>query len=380
MRIGVDATSWFNGRGYGRYTRELLPRLVATSSEHRWLVYVESMNAQRLDVPGAEIRPVRCGEAPSAAASAAGARSPRDMLRFRKAVGQDRPEVFFCPTVYSFFPLPRGQRAVVGVHDAIAERFPERCFASTRARLFWNLKVWWALRQASLVLTVSEFAREELERHLSLGPDRVRVAVEAPSEVFRAPVTDEEVAAASSSVGLPAGARWFTYVGGFNPHKNVDVLLRAHAAMDDGAYLLLVGTRDEDVFHGCLADLDRLTEELGTGSRVIWTGFVEDGVLRGLHSGAVANVLPSACEGFGLPAVEAAACGAPVVATVESPLPRLLEGGGRFVEPGDPEALAEAMAGVDDPATREQARARALQLNWEDTASAVLRVLEEAAS
>ncbi len=380
MRIGVDATSWFNRRGYGRYARELLPRLVAAGREHEWLVYAEAMNADRLSIPGAMVRPVACSRAPSEAASAEGARSIGEMLRFRRAVKADRPDVFFCPTVYSFFPLPRGQRAVVGVHDAIAERFPDLCFATTRARLFWNLKVRWALRQATLVLTVSDFARDELVRHLEVGRDRIRVAVEAPSDRFRQPVTEESVAAAARAAGVPAGARWFTYVGGFNPHKNVDVLLRAHALLDDGSFLVLVGTRDGDVFHGCLESLDRLIVELGTGDRVVWPGFVEDDQLRALHAGAAACVLPSACEGFGLPAVEAAACGAPVVATTESPLPQLLEGGGVFIQPGDPEVLAEALSLAHDPSVRETARARALALTWDDTAAGVLSVLEEAAA
>ena len=113
---------------------------------------------------------------------------------------------------------------------------------------------------------------------------------------------------------------------------------------------------------------------------MLWPGFVPDDSLRALHAGAVACVLPSACEGFGLPAVEAAACGAAVVATTESPLPRLLEGGGVFVEPGDVDALVDGMRRVDDPVLRSVARQRAHALDWDDTARAVLQVIEEAAS
>ena len=93
-----------------------------------------------------------------------------------------------------------------------------------------------------------------------------------------------------------------------------------------------------------------------------WTGFVADEDLRHLHAGALALVLPSACEGFGLPAVEAAACGAPVIATTESPLPELLEGGGVFVAPGDEAALTAAMRLMlaDEPARAGMA-ARALE-------------------
>src|SRR5262249_44900546 len=107
--------------------------------------------------------------------------------------------------------------------------------------------------------------------------------------------------------------------------------------------------------------------------------------LRHLHSGAVALVLPSENEGFGLPAVEAAACGTPVIATTESPLPGLLEGGGLFVPPRDERALATA---IERPARNEplrrslgaRAREQALALSWPRGARAALDALEEAAA
>jgi glycosyltransferase involved in cell wall biosynthesis len=95
-------------------------------------------------------------------------------------------------------------------------------------------------------------------------------------------------------------------------------------------------------------------------------------------------VLPSACEGFGLPAVEAAACGTPVIATRESPLPDLLAGGGIFLEPGDADGLAEAMMQLRDPALRAgmaaAARRQALELTWSKSAAAAMDALREAAA
>jgi glycosyltransferase involved in cell wall biosynthesis len=118
---------------------------------------------------------------------------------------------------------------------------------------------------------------------------------------------------------------------------------------------------------------------------VHWTGFVPDEELRHLHSGAVALVLPSASEGFGLPAVEAAACGVPVIATTASPLPVLLEGGGIFVTPGDAREVEAAMRRlVDDQGLRAAmgrvARERASELSWERAAAATLAALREAAA
>jgi glycosyltransferase involved in cell wall biosynthesis len=111
---------------------------------------------------------------------------------------------------------------------------------------------------------------------------------------------------------------------------------------------------------------------------------VDDEALRHLHSGAVALALPSMNEGFGLPALEAAACGCPVVATTASPLPELLAGGGYFVAPGDVDALTSALATL---ATDEAARARlgatartqAARLSWRACARAALDAIQEAA-
>jgi glycosyltransferase involved in cell wall biosynthesis len=146
-----------------------------------------------------------------------------------------------------------------------------------------------------------------------------------------------------------------------------------------------VGTTDGDVFHSDQARIRRLIEETGTAALVHWPGFVPDEELRHLYSGAIALLLPSACEGFGLPAIEAAACGAPVVATTVSPLPTLLAGGGFFVAPGDLTRFTEAMRILwSDGETRRvmagRARERAQDLSWDRGATMALSAIREAAA
>jgi glycosyltransferase involved in cell wall biosynthesis len=391
MRIGVDASCWANDRGYGRFTRELMAAMVLEAPADQFVFFLDERADARfsLDAPNVVRVVVPQRVSPTEAAGAGSSRSLSDMLRFTRAIWRARLDVFFSPTVYSYFPLPPRLRAVVTIHDAIAERFPELTLPGWRARLFWNAKVALAIRQARLILTGSDFAAREVAEVLGVPRARLRVATLAPAKVYRSGREPAAIARAAENAGVPPGATWFVYVGGFNPHKHVDVLVRAHAAVASRLpappLLLLVGTLEGDVFHGAQGAIRRAIQEAGTEALIRWTGFVKDEELCDLLAGAVAVVLPSASEGFGLPAVEGAACGIPVIATTASPLPELLPGGGVFVPPEDAGALADAMVLLaTDRETRgamaAAAERGAQRLTWPAGARAALAALREAAA
>lgn len=391
LRIGLDASCWANARGYGRFTRELVAAMVRLAPDDEFLCFLDERAHALFDLRAPNVRTIVVpqGVSPTTAASADSSRTPVDMLRFTRAVSRERLDLFFCPTVYTYFPLPVGLPAVVTVMDAIAERFPELTLPSPRARLFWRAKVWLALQQARLVLTISDYAAREIADVHGLDPKRIRVAPLAPADIYRTPPTAEAIRRAAEAVGLPPNARWFVYVGGFSPHKHVDVLVRAHGTVARRAagpvHLLLVGARSGDSFHGSHAAIEAAILEGGAADLVHWTDFVAEEPLRDLLGGALAVVLPSASEGFGLPPVEGAATGTPVVATTASPLPQLLAGGGLFVPPGDEAALAQALEQmmtdeVGRQAMGRTAREQALSLSWEASARITLAVLREAAA
>lgn len=393
MRIGIDATCWANERGYGRYTREIVAAMVADHPQHEFVCFLDALSSGSFDLKGANVRAVTVEQAtaPTLAASSGSRRSVRDMLRLTGAVRRAKLDVFFCPSVYGYFPLPPGLPALITVHDAIAERFPQQTLPTWKDRLAWKAKVRLALMQARLVLTSSPYSAREVSTHLGVPADKVRVTLVGVADAYRPSDSEVDIQAAADRARLPVGARWINYVGGFGPHKNVDLVVRAHAEVvkrqklrgDQPCFLLLVG-HYRDGFHSDVEGIRNVIKECETEHLVRWVGFQPDAEVRHLHSGALALLLVSASEGFGMPAVEAARCGIPVIATTESPLPDVLEGGGYFVAPGDVPAIVAALDEVTTSDTRRRALGakaleRASQLSWSRSGAIAMAALEEAA-
>jgi glycosyltransferase involved in cell wall biosynthesis len=278
---------------------------------------------------------------------------------------------------------------VVAFHDTIPEHYGEIVFPTRLNRWLWNAKVALARRRARALITVSEWSRKCLVEEFGTPPENIHVTVEAPSPIFRPALEGGPREAWLQAHGLSEHARYFMYVGGFNPHKNLVALIDAFANVcaerpEQDLQLLLVGDTTGDNFHIDVEGLRAAVARCGLGDRVHLPGFVPDEELRHLYSGTLALVLPSLEEGFGLPAVEAAACGAPCVATLRSPLPQLLADGGIFIDPTDGAQLERALGRVaDDAGARKQLAACALEcasaLSWQATARATRDALVSAA-
>src|SRR5262249_25070609 len=159
----------------------------------------------------------------------------------------------------------------------------------------------------------------------------------ASDAVFRV-LTPAEPTAALRAKGIEGRRRTVVYVGGFSPHKNLDQLVRVFARLGaEAAYedvdLVLVGEHGHETVLSCYPAIRDAVRASGLGRRVIFTGYLPDEDFVALLNVATVLVLPSMTEGFGLPAVEAAACGCPVIATAASPLPVLLGDAACFIDP-----------------------------------------------
>ncbi len=391
MRVGVDATCWTNLRGYGRHARALLGTLARIDRNAEYVFFMDAQPLNGSAPAHGEVRQVGTSVSTALAASANGHRSLRDMWRMSQALAAEDFDVLLFPTIYSYVPVLCRTKKVVMIHDVIAEKYPALTLPSLRARLFWKAKVALGRWQADAIVTVSEHSRRAIVDHFRLPPEHVHVVSEASDPVFR--VLDKpEPTPRLRSLGLgdlDAEARTLVYVGGFSPHKNLELLVSvfsALAARDEfkDLRLVMVGEYRKEVFHSYAGTIRKQVERLGLRDRVCFTGFLPDEELVVLLNRATVLVLPSLLEGFGLPAVEAAACGCPVVATTASPLPALLGDAGLFVDPGDRWGWEHALQRVlSSPELRRRLREKGLavasRLSWEDAARQLRDVLRKVA-
>lgn len=387
MRIGVDASCWWNRRGFGRFTRELLKAMFAASEGHEFVLFVDQPPDPDMSGPGVRAVTVKTSRTVTEAAVAEDRRTIGDMWAFRRAVAAERVDIMFFPAVYSWFPVPWGLPSVVTVHDAIAEHFPDLVFPGLKNRLFWTLKIRLACAQARRIMTVSNAAREEIVTHLGVARDRIDVISEAADDRF-APIADVALRAASRQrASLPPNARLLVYVGGFAPHKNLSRLLsgfaqaQAESGVDD-VHLALVGDPGGAGFHSEHAEL--LAQIAGSPrlqGRVHFTGYVSDDDLVALYSDALAVVMPSFSEGFGLPAVEAMACGTPVLSSNVGAVPEVVGDAGLYFDPSSVEEIASSILKIarDDDllaGLKVKALSRAKLFSWANAAKLATGFLE----
>ena len=387
MRVGVDATSWVNRRGFGRFTRNAVTRLVELDSATTYVLLLDEASAGAGDLPSAAAQlVVALGRPASEAASADSRRSLRDLARLSRAARSAELDAFLFPSMLTYFPVPRVP-TVVGLHDTIAQDLPELTFPSRRSRILWALKQRVAMRTAAHVFTVSAASREALARRVGVAPERLTIVPEAPDPVFH-PRSRPECERVLGEFGLDGARDFVLYAGGISPHKNIETLLDAFAGLRgrrDGLLLVLVGDLERETYVSAAGSIRSRINELGLGSHVLLPGFVSDDALASLYTAATAVALPSLAEGFGLPAVEAAACGAAVVLS-DLPAHResLGDDGGLYFAPRDAAALTAALELVIDDSTARAAlaargRAAVAELTWDVAAERLRDLLHEAA-
>jgi len=255
MRIGVDACCWSNRRGFGRFTRELLKALLSIDEKNEYWFFVDKDTASVNGFPeGARIVTAPTHESPTQAASAEGRRSLRDLWVMTREVRKHDLDIFFFPAVYSYYPILNRTKIVVTIHDMIPELHPDEVFPNKKLRLFWQMKQYLALRQAKLILTVSDNSKREIVRLCNIPESRVSVVSEGANSAFRVLSHDRERDVVLHRYDLKHSEPFLLYVGGISPHKNLRHLVDVHSELlRDPDYsdvkLVLVGDYKGDSFY-----------------------------------------------------------------------------------------------------------------------------------
>jgi len=298
--------------------------------------------------------------------------SAREQWEIPRAFGRTRARLLFVP--HYNVPVSAVARSVVTIHDLIHLKFPQ-FLPSKGALLYANLFLRHVVPRARAILTVSEHSRRDLVETLGLPESRITVTPLGFAPQFR-PRDPEEIAEALSRLGLAAG--YLLYVGNLKEFKNVPLLVRAYRELrqkSDGLPpLVLVGRNS-------IAGFEEVIREAGG---VRWLPEVRREDLPLVYGGAMALVFPSLYEGFGLPPLEAMACGTPVICSNRASLPEVVGDAALLIDPLSLEDLQAAMVRVAGDAglrqaLREAGLARSRRFTWRRTAEQTWEVLTRAA-
>ncbi len=302
-----------------------------------------------------------------------------DRVTLSRLVRRDRLDVFLSP--YFKAPGIRSCPIAVTVHDLMALRLPQSLSGRGRASVeAFRAYAAHSARRAAVVLTVSEHSRRDIAELLDVPVSKVCVVGNCVDARFRPPDAPETIRRAKEVCGISGD--YLLYVGNFRPHKNIDGLLDAYAGLDvelrDRFSLVLAGREDP-----WTAEARRRADRLGLDDRVRFPGHVPDEHLPGLYAGAHAFVTLSRWEGFGLPPLEAMACGAPVVVSDRAALPEVTGEAALRVDPEDQAAVTGTITRVlTEPATcrelSEKGRHRAAEFSPDRFAEKVLAALAKA--
>lgn len=375
LRIGLVGTAFARQAqrgGLANYFRQLVRHLAEVDAENQYtlLLHPHSAALFRVDAPNIHTRVVPI---------------PGRQAHYW--------EQFILPLVLATLPLDlvhfvgfpavlaQWKPTVITLHDLSYKTLPH-LRGDWLSRFHWHFFGDRGARRANHIITISEHSQGDIQRFLGIPAERISVIYEAPAPSFRPVEPESARAIARDNYGI--AGRYILFVGTLQPTKNLARLIDAYALARQRAgirpVLVIVGQKGWD-----FADLFARVSGLGLEGQVIFTGYVPDDDLPALYSGAEVFVLPSLYEGFGLPVLEAMACGAPVITSTVTSLPEIAGDAALLVDPMDIEALAGALERVcTDAALRQHLRlaglARAAQFSWQRCAEETLAVYRRVAA
>ncbi len=371
MRIGIDAHAIGSRLGGNEtYITGLLSALGRAESPHDFVAYFASEEAAEPWRERYANFVVRVFKTPSL---------PRLLAELPIRAAADRLDLLHVQYVA---PPVRSVPAVATIHDICYEFMPQ--FFSRSEVIQFRIAIRWTARHARRILTVSEASKRDLVNIYNVPPSRIDVTCNGVDlSRFRPPSGGAQVGTVLA--GYKINEPYVLAVGNLQPRKNLVRLIEAFVHLkrirpDLPHHLVLVGKaayRHSEIF--------ARVRDYGLEKQVIFTGFVPDRDLPVLYQRASAFAYPSLYEGFGLPVVEAMACGVPVLTSDRGSLPEVVGNAAILIDPEDTRAIADGLLRtLTNPDLSAKLSARGVQrartFTWENAASATLQAFETAAA
>lgn len=364
--IGIDGNeaNILNRVGVNQYAFDLLTALAKVPGPHHFVVYLKNPPLSDMPPIGPSWK-YRIIPFPKFWTQT---RLPWDLFTHFP-----RPEVFFTPSHYAprFSPVP----TVISIMDLGFLNTPEQF----TKQIYRQLQDWtsYSIKNAKKVIAISRFTKTDIIRVYQKDSSDVIVSYPGFDRQHFKPIAEPQVLA-KYQITKP----YFIFLSSLKPSKNVEGLVRAFARVKSdprfSEYQLVIAGKKAWMYDRIFA----LVKELNLGKEVIFTGFIPETDAPGLLSHAAAFVMPSFFEGFGIPVLEALACGIPVVISDVASLPEVAGRAGFYVDPHDPGSIASGMKLALNPSKRKAVLAAAKEqlekFNWQTTAREVISVLESA--
>jgi len=361
MRIGISARSLaYTSGGPTEYLIGLLDALFALDRKNEYVLFYPNKTFFGRYPKGEEV------------SLDADNRLVFDWLKLPAALKKHRIDLAFFPS--SNMPPRIPCKAVVAMLDLgyFHEEFRMYRLAET---LYMRPMIRYSARRAERLTAISDYTRQDAIRRLNVNPEKITAIPLAADPIYNVGAPDEAVTNFREQRGL--ARNFFLYAGNISPRKNLKTLLAAFAMAKDGldADLVITGGRAWD------EDFDRLLRENGLTKRVIRLGHIEKKDMPLLYRSSLALVFPSLFEGFGLPVLEAQACGTPVICANATSLPEAAGDGALLIDPKSPESIRNALLSLaKDPELRsrliEKGRVNEARFSWKSTARRTLAVFE----
>lgn len=333
MNIGIDvrAAKWYRGTGIGTYTYQLINALNTLNYDSSFMLFSDNTPLDIKFKSNFNFKSLPTIQS----------NNFWDNVKIPAELTPNMVDIYHAPQNGIGLPINHNLPFVITLHDTIPLHMPETV-GENYLNLF-NTHMRSIIDRCDGIITVSEFSREDISKDFNFPKEKIHVTYLASEPIYKP--TSKHICNNILKKHYSIPNNYILYVGGFSPRKNISGLIEAFSKIErklpSDMVLVIAGTKGKsyDIYKS-------LTEKLHLSNKILFPGFISMEHMPYLYSGAELLVYPSFYEGFGLPPIEAMACGTPVIASNATSIPEILGDSALLCPPQDTDLLAESILSV----------------------------------